>query len=154
MLKISTEHGTVTGLVVDNKESLYQIGSEMSFGINADEDLLSDFLSLIEEKYHRVGFIKSVHVEHDHRGKGAGKELMAAFLKDHCQRSQIDFLFAATQHPQQPGFNLVQFYKKQGFEPVFVSNGDVCMVNKGQARTLKHELGFNIRREEGCNRER
>lgn len=137
MIEINKEHGRIRGLTISDIANIDEIYEAMSFGVSANQNMVDLFLSAIEERYNSVGFIQNVLVNQDSRGKGFGKALLDAFLQKECGFTGVDFLFASTCHAQRKGFNLVAFYRNAGFEPVFASNGDIFMANKGQAKVLK-----------------
>lgn len=137
VIEINKEHGRIRGLTISDIANIDEIYEAMSFGVSANQNMVDLFLSAIEERYNSVGFIQNVLVNQDSRGKGFGKALLDAFLQKECGFTGVDFLFASTCHAQRKGFNLVAFYRNAGFEPVFASNGDIFMANKGQAKVLK-----------------
>ncbi len=137
MIEAKNEYGRIRGLTISDISNIDEIYEAMSFGVNANQNMVDLFLSAIEEQYNSVGFIQNVFVNQDSRGKGFGKALLDAFLQKECGFTEVDFLFASTCHAQRKGFNLVAFYRNAGFEPVFASNGDIFMANKGQAKVLK-----------------
>lgn len=137
MIETKNKHGRIRGLTISNISNIDEIYEAMSFGVNANQNMVDLFLSAVEEQYNSIGFIQNVLVNQDSRGKGFGKALLDAFLQKECGFTEVDFLFASTCHAQRKGFNLVAFYRNAGFEPVFASNGDIFMANKGQAKVLK-----------------
>lgn len=137
MIEAKNDHGRIRGLTISDIANIDEIYEAMSFGVNANQNMVDLFLSAIEERYNSVGFIQNVLVNQDSRDKGFGKALLDAFLQKECGFTEVDFLFASTCHAQRKGFNLIAFYRKAGFEPVFASNGDIFMANKGQAKVLK-----------------
>lgn len=137
MITIKNTKGSVSGIYSARSEDFYQVCSAMEFGINADPEFLNLFLNVLEESYSRVGYIHNVNVNIDCRGEGIGKALLQDFLRAKCSHSEVDFLFALTEHPQKEGFELLRFYQSLGFETVFVSHGNVCMANKGKAKEIR-----------------
>lgn len=105
-----------------------------------DLDLSSFLLMYIEEKFEKIGFLGSVYVDGRERGKGIGKELMDKFDEKISSKTDIDFLYARIDTPQDKGFDLLEFYEKRGFEAVKYSNGELLMINKGHANEIKREV--------------
>lgn len=105
-----------------------------------DEDLINRFLMYIEDRVEHTGFLAHIRVSSNARGEGFGRNLMDAFDKSFSARTDMDFLVAHTDNPQEQGFNLLSFYRKYGFEPVIHHDGMVLMVNKGWARELRVDV--------------
>ena len=106
----------------------------------ANSEFLNILLCQLEEHYDSVGFIGSLHVDAEHRGKRIGSSLLNECLLKLKDKTQLDFLFASVAHPQRDGFSLINFYLNRGFDVVNSSNGEILMANKGQASTIRQLL--------------
>lgn len=105
----------------------------------------------MDDNYEKIGFLGSILIKEDHRGKGLGKEFMEDFMEKISSKSDIDFLFARIDNPQLNNFKLDKFYKKYGFESVIYNNSEMLMVNKGQKQKIALEV-FNIKENQKLNK--
>ena len=126
----------------DRGELFSQVGQFVDF----DANMVNDLLMYIEDRFEKIGFLGSLYVDGKERGQGQGTKLMKSFEDKIMQRSEMDFLFARFDTPQAKGFDLIDFYRRRGFEPVKYSNGDMLMVSKGHALEIRLEV-FGLRRD-------
>ena len=128
--------GASSSSVSDRGPLSIQVGELSDF----NDGLVNNLLMYLDERFERIGFHGSIYVEEDARGTGIGREIMAEFKSRAVNKTEMDFLFARIAHPQSTGFDLLEFYEKQGFEPVKYSNGEMLMVNKGHAAEIKRDV--------------
>lgn len=105
-----------------------------------DEDLINDFLMYIEDRVEHPGFLANIRVSSNARGQGFGRNLMDAFQQSFASQTDMDFLIAHIDNPQEDGFQLLHFYRGYGFEPVIEEDGMVLMANKGWAKELRMDV--------------
>jgi GNAT superfamily N-acetyltransferase len=70
-------------------------------------------------KHEKVAVLEGIEVEPEHRGQGLGVQLLRDFSSE-AQKlgATVIVTMADTRGPQKPGFNLITWYKKQGFQQV------------------------------------
>lgn len=105
-----------------------------------DEELINRFLMYIEDRVEHPGFLANIRISSNARGQGLGGNLMDAFQQSFAKQTDMDFLIANLDNPQEEGFSLLSFYRKYGFEPVIEDEGMVLMVNKGWAKEFRIEV--------------
>jgi ribosomal protein S18 acetylase RimI-like enzyme len=132
--------GRLTCVFSEGFDDRSQLSLQIEKLSDFDLDLSSFLLMYIEEKFEKIGFLGSVYIDGNDRGKGIGKHLMNEFENKVSSKTDIDFLYARIDNPQDKGFDLFEFYEKRGFEAVKYSNGELLMVNKGHANEIKREV--------------
>jgi N-acetylglutamate synthase-like GNAT family acetyltransferase len=139
---IDNKYGKVIGTKSNNSTEQNLIVDMVSFYSNYDSEILNNFLMIIEEEYEKISFLASLHIKKEYRGSGKGSEFFNIYLDTCTQDTEMDFLFAKIDTPQQNNFCLQSFYEKKGFEAVYYSCGELLMVNKKQSEKMKLLLGF------------
>lgn len=109
-----TENGSyLVGSISDNAVDTI-IDEAAVINVVLPQSILSEIA-----KESKIGFIYTIYVKPEHRGIKLGKKLTTRFCWE-AEYSNVEsvFLFADLSIEQAKGFDLVRFYKKQGFELV------------------------------------
>jgi Acetyltransferase (GNAT) family. len=144
---IKNQHGRIEAAFSTRYEEFRDVVNMVGEMSGANEEKINSLLCFVEDRFQRVGFIGSVLVDKDKRGEGFGAALLKEYLNTVGKKTEMDFLFARIENPQKKGFSLLEFYKKHGFEPVMISNGELLMVNKNHANEIKNELFPRVKQE-------
>jgi GNAT superfamily N-acetyltransferase len=66
-----------------------------------------------------IGLLRWIHIENQYRGKGFGKLFVKKFVKK-CRKLSCRYLIleADVDRVQKDGFNLLNWYKRMGFNPI------------------------------------
>ena len=116
----SNEGGTLEGYVVDTEKPnlanyLQSQGTD------------SKLISLIVNKYTRIGLVRNMYVDPDYRGKGYGNSLMGDAIDDAASAGAEAIVLVADTQEENP-MNLVDWYEGFGFEVIGNAGGDPVMI--------------------------
>ena len=98
------------------------------------DNLINCVMLELEHNFKKIGFLTKISVVQEDRGTGIGRTLMQEYMSNIYKATEVDFLFARYETPQQDGFDLIEFYKSYGFMPVAAFYGEMLMVSKGHER--------------------
>ena len=144
-----SEYGELNSMIGTDEFGMEYISSSICQNSDMNDDLIDKLTDYFNEKKLKVGFISSFLVKDEYRGFGVGSKLMNTFKKEIMSKTDVDILLARTENKQHKGFELENFYKKNGFEPVFLEDGDLLMVSKGYELILDDVLDLkNIRKQQ------
>lgn len=139
ILQIDSPSGSISAFS-KSPEDEHSFYSALDRYCHMSEDLINDFLMYVEDRVEIPGFLANIRVSSNARGEGFGRKLMEAFEQSFANHTDMDFLVAHTDNPQENGFDLIAFYRKYGFEPVIHEDGMLLMANKGWAKEMRVEV--------------
>lgn len=144
IIDVNTEFGSASGYVVDaSKPQIANYLSEFTEHANC-------FAQVLNARGGCVGLLKNIVVSDDHRGQGAGTELLEAFLEAAANECAGDLILVSDLgEAQADGFDLCEWYERYDFERVTMVSGGVLMASgAGLADELRNavhtDLAFNI----------
>lgn len=138
-IEINENHGKLTGYSGKMKQVMSDICIAIDNTSSFDQNFLTEFFMIAEERFSSIAFLESVEVEREHRGKGLGAKMLKEF-NEKTKQSHVRFLLARMDSPQAENFNLLTFYGNHGYYPLRVSSGDMLMVNTEHAKFFQSEL--------------
>lgn len=138
--KKSSRDVTVVGVLATDEYSLMEMKDQVDMTIDFNDNFLEKFFDYMEAQYGSIGCLVKIEVDEQSRGKGFGNTGMAWYQESVGNHTDVDILFARIENKQLNGFNLKKFYEKHGFEAVKYSEGNLLMINKGQAEKIREAL--------------
>lgn len=126
-------------------ETFHEVVDQVDQTSDYPEKLINYILMELENSFQKVGFLAKIYVEDAHRGQGIGRAFMKEYMDNVSPDTEIDFLFARYNNKQADGFDLIEFYKSYGFEPVRSFNDEMLMVSKGHEDQFKELITFAIK---------
>lgn len=126
------KYAEIKGVSVTDMSDFGVICLELDRYTILPDEFANHFLMFIEQYQSSCAMLSVLHVDEVDRGKGIGRNLVKSFNQ---VTKDIDFKFVvARKHiKQREGFNLKDFYKRQGFESIFETEDEWVMVNKEKA---------------------
>jgi ribosomal protein S18 acetylase RimI-like enzyme len=144
--KFKSEKGELNAIIAIEDYEIDEISDSFAMNSDISESKLDLIFDYLREHNLKVGFISSFEVSEEYRGQGAGRELMNLFNEQVAKTTDIDLLFARNNNKQKEGFNLEDFYKRNGFRSVFLESGDILMVTKGYDKIFDKLLNLKEER--------
>lgn len=144
--KIKSEKGELNAIIAIEDYEIDEISDSFAMNSDISESKLDLIFDYLREHNLKVGFISSFEVSEEYRGQGAGRELIDLFDEQVAKTTDIDLLFARNNNKQKEGFNLEEFYKRNGFKSVFLESGDILMVTKGYDKIFDELLNLKEER--------
>lgn len=144
--KFKSEKGELNAIIAIEDYEIDEISDSFAMNSDISESKLDLIFDYLREHNLKVGFISSFEVSEEYRGQGAGRELMNLFNEQVAKTTDIDLLFARNNNKQKEGFNLEDFYKRNGFKSVFLESGDILMVTKGYEKIFDKLLNLKEER--------
>lgn len=144
--KIKSEKGELNAIIAIEDYEIDEISDSFAMNSEISESKLDLIFDYLREHNLKVGFISSFEVAEEYRGQGAGRELIDLFNEQVAKTTDIDLLFARNNNKQKEGFNLENFYKRNGFKSVFLESGDILMVTKGYDKIFDKLLNLKEER--------
>lgn len=141
------KHGELRAILAKDESGIDNIENSMMQNSDLSESKIDKLIEYLKEKDLKVGFVASLEVYEESKGKGKGKEFMDTFKEEIMKETDVDILLARTRNKQNKGFNLEEFYEKYGFKGIALEYGDLLMVSKGFDIVLEKELGLIEERE-------
>lgn len=138
--KIETNFGSLTTVIADDEFSHEMLSDQISMTIDFNDTFIEKLEDILRTKYAKVGLLVKIEVEDEYKGRGKGTALMKDFKDSVSDKTDVDILFARIRNKQNAGFNLQDFYKSHGFDPVFVSEDSLLMINKNQGQKILEEI--------------
>tara|TARA_Y100001960_G_C14782601_1_gene888015 strand:- start:7968 stop:8558 length:591 start_codon:yes stop_codon:yes gene_type:complete len=144
--KIKSEKGELNAIIAIEDYAIDEISDSFSMNSDISESKLDLIFDYLREHNLKVGFISSFEISEEYRGQGAGRELIDLFNEQVAKITDIDLLFARNNNKQKEGFNLEEFYKRNGFKSVFLESGDILMATKGYDKIFDKLLNLKEER--------
>lgn len=144
--KFKSEKGELNAIIAIEDYEIDEISDSFAMNSDISESKLDLIFDYLREHKLKVGFISSFEVSEEYRGQGAGRELIDLFNEQVTKTTDIDLLFARNNNKQKEGFNLEDFYKRNGFKSVFLESGDILMVTKGYDKIFDKLLNLKEER--------
>ncbi|MEK6829532.1 MAG: hypothetical protein AABY15_05390 [Nanoarchaeota archaeon] len=107
------------------------------------ERISADFNSIPDSELFPIGILKNINVEDDYKGQGRGNELFDRFIEEASHCSYITFI-ADTSEEQNKGFDLINWYKRKGFNIFGDSGGMPVMISKVEDIIGEIDLSVNM----------
>ena len=142
---IKEEDYDLVAVIANNEDSLDTLKDQVDMTIDFNDSFLEKLFEKMNERYGSIGALIKIQVSDNARGIGIGSKLMESFESDVSSKTEVDLLFARINNNQRKGFSLKKFYENRGFEAVKYSEGNLLMVNKGQAKVIMDDM--NLARE-------
>lgn len=111
MVTKECDEGSISGYVTKPKESEQLENYLMEMGA-------FKAVPIIESRYDRIGILKNMWVEEEYRGNGVGTWLLHRFVEEAADKHAEAILLVADTG-ERNDFDLVDWYKRNGFEVVF-----------------------------------
>jgi GNAT superfamily N-acetyltransferase len=125
VVNLQEDEGTVEGYVV-NSNAVQIVNWFSKHGI--DNDAL---IAEIRAKYPRIAMLNNVNVYDEFKGQGYGNFLLGRFIDDvGYEDAKAILLIADTAESQAEGFDLVQWYAKNGFAVLHQTGGGPLMLKE------------------------
>ena len=144
--KIKSEKGELNAIIAIEDYEIDEISDSFAMNSDISESKLDLIFDYLREHNLKVGFISSFEISEEYRGQGAGRELIDLFNEQVAKITDIDLLFARNNNKQKEGFNLEEFYKRNGFKSVFLESGDILMATKGYDKIFDKLLNLKEER--------
>lgn len=140
--RIKEEAYDLAVVIANNEESLDMLTDQVNMTIDFNDLFLEKLFAKMNERYGSIGALIKIEVSDNAKGTGVGSKLMELFESDVSSKTEVDLLFARINNKQRKGFSLKKFYENRGFEAVKYSEGNLLMVNKGQAKIIMDDMNI------------
>jgi ribosomal protein S18 acetylase RimI-like enzyme len=136
VIQIDYDNGSIFGVVHHDREHLNNWA--------AKERVQPDFDTISDSELFPIGILKNINVNEEHRGQGHGADLFDRFMVE-CSHCAYVVLIADTDESND--FDLIDWYKRQGFTIWGESGGMPVMVKKMDSLeeidlSIGHNPGF------------
>lgn len=138
--RMEAPYGSLVTVVAGDESSHEMLSDQVNMTIDFNDNFLESLFTVLQDKYENVGLLVKIEVGEEHRGSGKGNSLMNDFSNDVSAKTDVDILFARINNKQKEGFKLKEFYQKHGFDPVWISEGNMLMVNKGKGPEILKQI--------------
>lgn len=125
VVNVEQDEGSVEGYVVNSVAE--QIVNWLAKHGIYDEAKVA----YIRATYPRIAMLDNINVEEDYRGKGVGNQLLESFISNvEIEEANAILLVADTAETQQEGFDLVRWYKHNGFDELMHTGAGPLMLKE------------------------
>lgn len=99
------------------------------------KEFINFFLIYMEQKYKSCAILSTLWVDETERGKGLGKQLVQEFNEE-TKNVEFKFLFTRNKSRQINSFELIKFYRLQGYEVIYETEFESWLINKEEIDTF------------------